>query len=119
MPSNVNIIFRRKIYDSTTDNANGIVVFDNSTGKIYVGGSCYGSDVKDAVLNSSTNVLTITKSDNTTIAIDFNSFENNANKVTSLSSSSTDTQYPSAKCVYDLIGPINTALDAILNGSNS
>lgn len=29
--------------------------------------------------------------------------EDNANKVTSLSSSSTDTQYPSAKCVYDAI----------------
>ena len=27
--------------------------------------------------------------------------ENTSNKVTSLSSSSTDTQYPSAKCVYD------------------
>ena len=35
------------------------------------------------------------------------------NKVTSLSSSSTDTQYPSAKCVYDLIGDINTVLDNI------
>lgn len=29
------------------------------------------------------------------------SFEQTSNKVTSLSSSSTDTQYPSAKCVYD------------------
>ena len=28
------------------------------------------------------------------------------NKVTSLSSSSTDTQYPSAKCVYDYIGNV-------------
>lgn len=41
-----------------------------------------------------------------------------SNKVTSLSSASTHTQYPSAKCVYDLIGPIDTALDAILNGTN-
>ena len=31
-------------------------------------------------------------------------FEKKSNKVTSLSSSSTDTQYPSAKCIYDLIG---------------
>lgn len=30
--------------------------------------------------------------------------ENSANKVTSLSSASTDTQYPSAKCVYDELG---------------
>ena len=29
------------------------------------------------------------------------SYEETTNKVTSLSSSSTDTQYPSAKCVYD------------------
>lgn len=32
-----------------------------------------------------------------------NSWEVNSNKVTSLSSSSTDTEYPSAKCVYDAI----------------
>ena len=31
-------------------------------------------------------------------------FEQKSNKVTSISSSSTDTQYPSAKCVYDAIG---------------
>lgn len=37
--------------------------------------------------------------------------EDKTNKVTSLSSSSTDTEYPSAKCVYDLIGDINTMLD--------
>ena len=29
--------------------------------------------------------------------------EDTSNKVTSISSSSTDTQYPSAKCVYDYI----------------
>lgn len=39
--------------------------------------------------------------------------ENALNKVTSLSSSSTDTQYPSAKCVYDLIGDIETALETL------
>lgn len=36
--------------------------------------------------------------------------EMTSNKVTSLSSSSTDTQYPSAKCVYDLIGDVETIL---------
>lgn len=35
------------------------------------------------------------------------------NKVTTLSSDSTDTQYPSAKCVYDIVGDIATALDTI------
>lgn len=36
-----------------------------------------------------------------------------ANKVTSISSSSTDTQYPSAKCVYDLVGNIEALLASI------
>lgn len=43
--------------------------------------------------------------------------EDTANKVTSLSSSSTDQKYPSAKCVYDFvidqIGDIGTALDTL------
>lgn len=45
--------------------------------------------------------------------------ENTSNKVTSLSSSSTDTQYPSAKCVYDMIGDIESVLDQIIQPTNS
>lgn len=44
---------------------------------------------------------------------DTSTFEVASNKVTSLSSSSTDTQYPSAKCVYDLIGDIESVLNAL------
>lgn len=36
-----------------------------------------------------------------------------SNLVTSISSSSTDSQYPSAKCVYDIIGDIETLLRAV------
>ena len=43
--------------------------------------------------------------------------ENSENKVTSLTTSSTDTQYPSARVVYNAIGDIEAALDAILTGS--
>ena len=39
--------------------------------------------------------------------------ENASNKVTSLSSSSTDTEYPSAKCVYDMIGNIEALLSQV------
>lgn len=45
---------------------------------------------------------------------DTSTFEVASNKVTSLSSSSTDTQYPSAKAVYDMIGDVETALAALL-----
>lgn len=39
--------------------------------------------------------------------------ENASNKVTSLSAQSTDTQYPSAKCVYDIIGDVETLINAL------
>lgn len=45
---------------------------------------------------------------------DISGKENSSNKVTSISSSSTNTQYPSAKCVYDAI---NNAIGNVLGGS--
>ena len=39
------------------------------------------------------------------------------NKVTSLTNASTDTQYPSAKCVYDLVGNIETLLTTLDTGN--
>lgn len=40
-------------------------------------------------------------------------------KVTSISSSSTDAQYPSAKCVYDIVGDIESALIVLRGGGAS
>ena len=48
---------------------------------------------------------------------DISGKEDKTNKVTSLSNSSTDTQYPSAKCVYDLIGDVETILTTLTTGS--
>ena len=45
--------------------------------------------------------------------------EDNSNKVTSLSASSTDTQYPSAKCVYDAIGDVETILNTLNDGGGA
>ena len=44
---------------------------------------------------------------------DMSQYEKTSNKVTSLSNASTDSQYPSAKCVYDLVGNINSLLGGI------
>lgn len=44
---------------------------------------------------------------------DISNKEDISNKVTSISSSSTDTQYPSAKCVYDIVGDIATLINAL------
>ena len=40
-------------------------------------------------------------------------FQLKSNIVTEISSSSTDTEYPSAKCVYDIIGNLETRLSNI------
>lgn len=45
--------------------------------------------------------------------ISLSGYEVTTNKVTSLSSSSTDTEYPSAKCVYDLLGDVEALIDAL------
>ena len=52
-------------------------------------------------------------SDITLETSDITNCENTTNKVTSLSSSSTDAQYPSAKCVYDLVGDVETLINAL------
>lgn len=69
-------------------------------------------------LVSGTSIKTINNesllgSGNITINADTSACELLVNKVTSLSSSSTDTQYPSAKCVYDIIGDVETLLAAL------
>jgi hypothetical protein len=47
------------------------------------------------------------------IGIDLSLYQTVGNLVTSISSSSTVSQYPSAKCVYDIIGDIETLLAAL------
>lgn len=44
---------------------------------------------------------------------DISKKQDTSNLVTSISSSSTDTQYPSAKCVYDIVGDIESAINTI------
>lgn len=48
-------------------------------------------------------------------SVDTSNFELKTNKVVSISAQSTDDEYPSAKCVYDVVGNIESALQAILN----
>ena len=43
----------------------------------------------------------------------WNAKEDSSNKVTSINSNSTDTQYPSAKCVYDIVGDIEGILEEL------
>lgn len=64
-----------------------------------------------------TNVSAFTNDSGYITSSALNGYEQTSNKVTSISSSSTNTQYPSAKCVYDIVGDIETALHTINSGS--
>lgn len=48
--------------------------------------------------------------------IDLSGYQLVSNLVTSVSSASTDTQYPSAKLFYDTVGDIETALQTLNTG---
>lgn len=102
MPENVELNLKRKTYNSSTDAVSGVIVFDKNTHKIYVGGVQFSSNVKNATLNLVTGDLIITKTDNTVVTVDIGTFERLIRKATSVSSSSTDDEYPSAKCIYEL-----------------
>lgn len=88
------------IYDYLRLNTYNLAVISNQRGNEFTVGY---------------DTLTYKKSDTT--IVDLLSMQTTANLVTSLSSSSTDAQYPSAKCVYDLIGDIETLLSNINSGS--
>ena len=78
------------------------------------------ADASNTATNATdaTNAKNLKKSDGTTIDADtittkLANMENNTNKVKTLSSASTDTQYPSAKCVYDLVGDVESLLASL------
>ena len=72
-------------------------------------GAGTGGGTSDAVLYTPQTLTTAQQAQ----ARDNTGAEAQSNKVTSLSASSTDTQYPSAKCIWDLIGDVETLLTAI------
>ena len=81
-------------------------VFSASAARGITSSDISGWDAKQEALVSGTNIKTVNNesllgSGNITVSADTSDCEKTANKVTSLSGSSTDTQYPSAKCVHD------------------
>jgi len=89
----------------------------NGSGSVYtVNGSVLLTDdsggsvtVDSAMSSTSENPV-----QNKVIYVALNNKQDTSNLVTSISSSSTDAQYPSAKCVYDIVGDIESTLDVII-----
>lgn len=79
----------------------------------YVTSSSLSTILNDYVTSST---LSLTLSDyvtNSSLSSTLSNYELLSNKVTSLSNTSTDTEYPSAKCVYDIIGDVESLLGGI------
>lgn len=105
------------LQDSTHNNALSYyrwVITSNVGAWNYVGseGPFYTKSETDTLLNAKQDTIDSSHK----LSVDLvDGAEKSSNKVTTIDSSSTDEQYPSAKSVYDLVGDINTALDQ-LNG---
>ena len=90
--------------NATSGRKNAIEVMQN--GDIYVNGL------------GSYNGRNATASTTKTLQSVINGFESTTNKVTELTSGSTDTQYPSAKAVYDMIAEDEMVIAAAFNDVN-
>ena len=89
---------------------------DNSTQELHdyrIGG------VDSSPTSGSTNLVTSGGVYTALQSVDTSTCEKLVNKVTSITASSTDTEYPSAKAVYDLIGDIESVLNVIIMGAQS
>ena len=112
------------VLDAKEDVSNKVTsLSSSSTNTQYPSAKCVydGLAGKQSTLVSGTNIKTINNesllgSGNITISADISACELLANKVTSISSSSTDTQYPSAKCVYDAIQAGGGGMNASVSG---
>lgn len=103
------------VHPSDSSKANDSAVV-HKTGAETIGGNktfTGTTQVEDVHNDTVSGFGWITDCDGESIQDALDGKEVTTNKVTSLSSSSTNTQYPSAKCVYDLIGDVETLINAL------
>lgn len=121
-----------------SDNQSGTSAVGCTNGQFYIGyNRSYSKDEDDALLaakqgiidsshklsadlvdDTSTTNKFVTASEKSAIGTalqpaDIDNMQTTANLVTSVSSSSTDSQYPSALCLYNLVGDIETLINAL------
>ena len=89
MASNVSARIRKKEYNSSTDNIEGVIVFDTITKTVLVGGERFGSSVKSATYNNVNKILQITDINGSVISLNF-ADDTSANEPNSLLSNLRD-----------------------------
>ena len=96
----------------------------NPAGTVYTGGTRISiSNTNVISTTAEINKIDVVKVDGNALTItnktvDITGKENTSNKVTSIGSSSTDTQYPSAKCVWDNVKNKQNQLSSANAGTN-
>lgn len=96
----------------TTANAE-VIATVNQTLTNYVTSTALTTTLASYVTNTALATTLANYVTNTSLNTTLEDYQLKANLVTLISASSTDVEYPSAKCVYDVIGNINSVLDAI------
>lgn len=89
MSSNVSVRIRKKEYNSSTDNIEGVIVFDTITKTVLVGGERFGSSIKSATYNNVNKTLQITDINGSVISLNF-ADDTSANEPNSLLSNLRD-----------------------------
>ena len=98
--------------DYATSSTGGVVKVNTGAGFRIINGELQGYTFPYETYEIASERLNISKGTLENVIAGKN-LETANNKVTSLSSSSTDTEYPSAKCVYDLVGDIESILETL------
>ena len=98
--------------DYATSNKGGVFKFGSGLEVNPNNGYVFATNYNYSTYGSASNNNFISKGTLENVITGKN-LETSNNKVTSISSSSTDTQYPSAKCVYDLVGDIESVLETL------
>lgn len=113
VPIQVDLTDYVKYTDYATSSKGGVIITNTDYGtSMNNAGRLIGSIKNYAQYNEAVNYMLISKGTLENVITGKN-LETANNKTTTLSSSSTDTQYPSAKCVYDIIGNLETILTTL------
>ena len=105
------------VHPSDSSKANDSAVVHKTGNETIAGYKTFSNDVTiedgNILIGGGSGFSWIQDENGDSVQDTLNGKEASSNKVTTLSSSSTDTQYPSAKCVYDIIGDIETLINAL------
>ena len=118
MASNVSVRLRKKEYNSSTDNIEGVVVFDTTTKTIFVSGERFGSNVKSATYNNADKTLQITDIKGSVISLNLTD-DTSANEPSSLLSKLRDDINQNGVSIATITGTGNGSITKTVNDAIS